>query len=366
MDEQKDSPADDSKLTDASDWSGPDDRSNPHNWSTWKKYYHTSIPTAIAFICPFGSSVYTPGRNGVIADFGVSNEVSLLPFCLYLLGLSLGPVLAAPVSETFGRRWVYMSSLPITGLFTLGSGFAQNIQTLIILRFFAGLFSSVGLSIGTGTIADVWGQEKKGYPMSMFVAFAQLGPALGPLIGGFVAEKESWRWTQWVLDFTVAAVILQTLGMSETYKPVILKNRAKKLGIKGPDTGDESLAETLKYFLRKTILRPIHMLFTEVIVLLFDLYIAIAFGLLNAFFAAFPLVFEEAYGFNLGSVGLTFLGQAVGTFIGFIGLLLFDSYYYQPRAQQLKKEKGMAKLPPEQRLWIAMAGAPMLPISLFW
>lgn len=109
------------------------------------------------------------------------------------------------------------------------------------------------------------------------------------------------------------------------------------------------------------------MLFTETIVTLFDLYVALNFGLLNAFFPAFPYVFREVYGLSLVSIGLTFLGQAVGSICGFFIVVAFDRYYYQPRSRAIKaNEKGPKKLAPEQRLWIAMLGAPMLPISLFW
>lgn len=367
MEKSKESHNVDDRITSAKDWTGPDDPGNPQNWPFLKKVYHTLIPTSIAFLCPFGSSVYTPGRNEVQQRFGVGEEVALLPFCLYLLGLSFGPMIAAPTSETFGRKYVYIVGLPLFGLFTLGAGFAQSITTLIVCRFFAGLFSSPGLSIGTGTISDVWKPDKKGFPMAAFITSVQMGPALGPLIGGAVVVHFSWRWTQWVILFALTFVLALTLGMSETYKKVILINRSKKLGVEGPAGEDRTFAETVKFFARKTILRPFHMLFTETIVTLFDLYVAIDFGLLNAFFPAFPYVFRQQYSLGLVGIGLTFLGQAVGSICGFFITVAFDRYYYQPRSRAIKKqEKGPKKLPPEQRLWIAMLGAPMLPISLFW
>lgn len=369
------------QASSAKDWTGPDDTANPQRWPIGKKLYHTLIPTSIAFLCPFGSSVYTPGRQQVQEQFGVSQEISLLPFCLYLLGLSFGPVIAAPSSETFGRKWVYVIGLPLFGLFTLGAGFAESITTLIVCRFFAGLFSSPGLSIGTGTVADVWTQEQKGFPMAVFITSVQMGPALGeftvlyivlslivsgPLIGGFVVEAESWRWTQWVILFALAWIFIITLGMSETYKKVILEKRAKKLEVEGPPDEDRSKAETIEFFFKKTILRPLHMLCTETIVILFDIYVAIDFGLLNAFFGVFPMVFRDVYDFNLSQISLTFLGLAVGNICGFCMIVAYDKCFYLPRALSARKRgKEMAKLPPEQRLWIAMLGAPMLPASLF-
>ena len=111
------------------------------------------------------------------------------PFSFYLLGLSLGPVIAAPVSETFGRKVVYLSALPIFAAFTIGSGFSSGIASLTICRLLAGLFSSPGLSIGTGTIADLWPPKTRGGPTGTFVTMVQMGPALGPLIGGFVTVE---------------------------------------------------------------------------------------------------------------------------------------------------------------------------------
>lgn len=78
--------------------------------------------------------------------------------------------------------------------------------------------------------------------------------------------------------------------MSESYKAVLLKRRAKKLGIEPPPEMKSSALHSLKYFVTKTISRPIYMMFTEPIVGLFDIYNAFNFGLLNAFFAAFSWV----------------------------------------------------------------------------
>ncbi|KAK3059871.1 hypothetical protein LTS18_009875, partial [Coniosporium uncinatum] len=317
----------------------------------------------IGFLCPFGSSVYTPGHAQVMSEFSVSREVALLPFVFYLLGLSFGPVLAAPTSETFGRKVVYACALPIFAAFVIGAGFSQGIVALTVCRFFAGLFSSPGLSIGTGTISDIWPPEKRGAPMAAFITMVQMGPALGILIGGFVTVTEGWRWTQWVILFGLAFVLAITLGMSETYKKVILKKRARKLGIEGPPEPDRTTAETVKFFATKTIERPMHMLFTEPIVTLFDIYVAFNFGLLNAFFAAFSWVFENVYGFGIGVTGLTYLGQAIGSIVGFFVILAVYQFYWVPHARRLKKEDGGAKMAPEERLYIAMAGAVMLPVS---
>lgn len=178
------------------DWDGSDDGDNPLNWTKKRKIFYTAIPTGIATVCTIASSIYTPGRDGVIRDFGVSDEVSILPFSFYVVGLAFGPMLgkisvtetlgvsilidlAAPTSENFGRRNVYLIGMPLFALFTLGAGFSNGIASLTICRFFAGLFGSPGLSIGSATLSDMWSPQERLIPFACYVTAPFLGPAIG-------------------------------------------------------------------------------------------------------------------------------------------------------------------------------------------
>ncbi|KAK4620102.1 Polyamine transporter 4 [Fulvia fulva] len=355
-------------IPNATDWypNALQDPGNPQNWSSASKVFQTFIPICVGLLAPFGSSVYTPGLEQVMDDFGISREVALLPFVFYLLGLSFGPVIAAPVSETYGRRIVYLSALPVFAAFTIGAGFSSNITSLVVCRFFAGLVASPGLAIGSGSTADLYRPHKRAVPMAVFVTSVQMGPVLGPLIGGFVTEKRNWRWTQWVILFGIAIVLTISLGAKETYKTTILKSRAKRLGIEGPAEPQRTPMESFKYFAKKTIVRPLHMTATEPMVLFWNLYTAFLFGLLNAFFAAFSYVFRTTYGFGLGSIGLTYLGQAVGSLAGLaITLFIFEVIWTKEHAK-LREADPQAKFPPERKLILAKVGAPLLPVSLFW
>ena len=89
-------------------------------------------------------------------DFHVSEAVATLPLTTYVLGLSFGPMLSAPISETMGRLGTYRIAVPISALFTLGAGFSPNITALCILRFFAGFFGGTPLPVCAGTSADMF------------------------------------------------------------------------------------------------------------------------------------------------------------------------------------------------------------------
>lgn len=118
------------------------------------------------------------------------------------------------------------------------------------------------------------------------------------------------------------------------------------------------------------------MLFTEPIAGLFSLYISFNFAVQYSFFVAFPTVFEDAYGFNLGSQGLTFLGLGVGILIAIILIIINSKYIYDPLALRWKKQhsdthgesttKSAASTPPpEYRLFTAFPGSILIPIGLF-
>lgn len=104
----------------------------------------------------FGTSVYTPAAVPISEQFNVSITAALVPLTVYVLGLALGPAISAPISETFGRKIVYLTLFPISCLFTLGAGLSNSFASLTICRFLAGTIGSAGLAVGAGSMSDMF------------------------------------------------------------------------------------------------------------------------------------------------------------------------------------------------------------------
>lgn len=119
--------------------------------------------------------------------------------------------------------------------------------------------------------------------------------------------------------------------------------------------------EAIKLLLTITLFRPIRMLASEPIVLLYSVYNAFTFSVLFAFFEAYPFVFVGEYGFDIWQYGLTFLGIGVGVLLGAIGAILVDLLVYQKIVQE--DGERIKKKGPEQRLYIGMIGDLCLPIG---
>lgn len=60
---------------------------------------------------------------------------------------------------------------------------APNIQTRIVLRFFAGFFGSTPLTNAGGSIADIVDNRERTFEFPIFADAGFLGPSLGPVLG---------------------------------------------------------------------------------------------------------------------------------------------------------------------------------------
>jgi MFS transporter, DHA1 family, multidrug resistance protein len=125
------------------------------------------------------ASIYSPAHDAISAEFGVSATVALLPLSFYNLGMAFGPVVSSPLSETFGRKAVYLLTTPTFALFTLGSGLSQSLAALTICRFFAGMFASPGVSLASATISDMAAPVDRGVPLAVYYTIPFVGSLLG-------------------------------------------------------------------------------------------------------------------------------------------------------------------------------------------
>lgn len=364
------------RITTAKDWDGPDDPGNPHNWTLSRKWFQTLTTGCISLTAACATSIFAPAIDDVAAEFSVSTEVATLTYSIYSLGLALGGPVFSPLSESIGRRPVFCLTMPIFGLFTLGVGFAPNIGALLALRFLAGCAGSVGFSTGSGTIADIWPPKQRSIPLTFYGATAFFGPATGPLLGAAVTTTRGWRWTSWVLLFMLVLLVLLPLCFyKESYKRVILQRRAKQLRLRAEEPVDSRTARTcmrkVGEWCRRSLTRPLHMYLTEPIVFSQNTFVAFNFALLYAFFAAFPVVFADSYGFGSLSTGLTFLALGVGVFAATAIIIAFNRLYYLPRLQSAVAadapvpEHCSSRLAPETRLLVGMIGGPCITGSLF-
>lgn len=83
----------------------------------------------------------------------------------------------APLSEIYGRRIIYGTTLLVAVVFIIPGAVAKNIATLLVARAIDGIAFSAPMTLVGGTLADLWRSEERGIPMAAFSAAPFIGPA---------------------------------------------------------------------------------------------------------------------------------------------------------------------------------------------
>lgn len=164
------------------DWDGPEDPENPRNFSRLRKWVITVTMSSMTMWVTFSSSVFSTATMVTAEHFGVSTEVMILGTSLTVFGFAVGPLCWAPLSELYGRRLPLFLGYAIFAIFQIPVAVAQNLQTIMVCRFFVGVFGCSPLAVVGGAMADIWNPVDRAVAIAMFSAATFLGPVLGPIM----------------------------------------------------------------------------------------------------------------------------------------------------------------------------------------
>lgn len=338
------------------------DPDNPHNWPSWVRWTYTINLSLLVIAVAFGSSCVTGGLGLINDKFHVSTEVSTLTCSLMVLGFSLGPLIWSPLSEQIGRQPVYFISLFLYVLFNIPCAVAKNIGTLLVCRFLCGVWASSGLSLVGGSIADMFPAETRGEAIAYFAFAPYCGPVFGPLVCGWINIKtQRFDLIIWVNMAFAGVMWIASSLVPETYAPVILKKRAKRLrketGNPKIMTEQEAQSMSLKELIQSCLIRPLYFAVTEPVLDLMCFYVCLIYSLLYAFFFAYPVIFGELYGYNDAYIGLMLIPILIGACLALVTTPILERKYVALTHKR--------KPTPEDRLIGAMVGAPFSAIALW-
>jgi MFS family permease len=178
-------------------------------------------------------------------------------------------------------------------MFTIPCAVAQNIQTLLVARFFAGFSGSAFLSVAGGTVADLFAPTQVALPMMVYTAAPFTGPVIGPVVGGFINQYTNWQWTFYILLIWNGVMLGSIVLVPETYHPILLARKASAVRKVTKNSAYHSALEltraskTLTEALLQSLYRPFQLLFLDPMCLCLCTYCSLLLGILYLFFEAF-------------------------------------------------------------------------------
>ncbi|TVY91282.1 putative transporter [Lachnellula willkommii] len=348
------------------EFEGPDDPMHAQNWPMKKKVLTAIMLGYTTLVSAFTSSIFSTATKTVAKQYHVSTEVGLLGLSFYVLGFAFGPIVWAPLSELRGRRLPLVISMFGFSIFQIAVASAKDLQTILLCRFWGGMFGAAPLAIVAAVFSDMFDNKTRGLAITVFSMTVFTGPLLAPFIGGFIVESYlGWRWTEWLTAIMgFAAFFLNLFFLEETYPPVILITKAAEIRRRTRNWGIHAKQEEIEIDFRELIIknftRPLRLLATEPIVLLLSLYMAFIYGLLYLFLTAYPIVFQQIHGFSGGIGGLPYFGMIVGMVSAGIYIVLLTPQYN-------RKLAANNDVPiPEWRLLPVVIGGISFAAGLFW
>ncbi|KAL6855464.1 hypothetical protein ACO1O0_006611 [Amphichorda felina] len=299
-----------------------------------------------AITSPLTATIYFPLLPLLRTQFHTSAQGINLTLTIYIIFQAISPVLFGPLSDTYGRRPMFLFTLAIYLISNIGlAANEHNYALLLVLRAFQSLGASAAYAIAFGVVADVCIQSERGRMLGPISMALNLGACVGPVVGGTVAYLNgSHVWVFWALVI-VAAVLVGAVGflLPETSRGLVgdggdgrlfkwwqlswlglirrgsnstmnlveeADHPRRSQGTSTQKSGTAAILDALKNLLN--CFRIIFYKDTFLTVWMHGSFYAVDYS----FVAALPDIFEQVYGYNKLYVGLAYLPRGVGIILG--------------------------------------------------
>ena len=171
----------------------------------------------LSAIGPFAIDMYLPALPQIGASLNAPVAAVQASLTAFFLALGVGQPVFGTLSDLWGRKKPMYLGLCLFVLASIGCALAQDIHTLVILRFVQGLGASAGMAIPRAVVRDLHTGHQAARMMSLLMLVFSVSPILAPLAGSAVIAVGDWRWVFWAVALAaVLGLMAMVRGLPET------------------------------------------------------------------------------------------------------------------------------------------------------
>ncbi|MBM17904.1 MAG: Bcr/CflA family drug resistance efflux transporter [Epsilonproteobacteria bacterium] len=236
-------------------------------------------------------TVYTPSLPSIAQFLHSSHALVEYTLTIFLFGLAVGTLFWGKLSDKIGRKLALILGLVLYGIGCIGCYYSSTITALLISRFAQAFGGSTGSVLGQVICRDAFHGPRRGAVFSVIGSSLALAPALGPVLGGSIAEIFGWQSIFLFLLFVSILILsLVIYRLPETYTPSSFSFKV----------------------IKDTALRMV----TDYKIIGFGLLVALCNGISFSYFAEGSFLLINLLGLSPSIYGATFLLISVATMLG--------------------------------------------------
>lgn len=308
-------------------------------------------------------------------EYHLSRTLAYFAFVTtYLLGQTAGGIVCAPVSETFGRRTLYIVAAILFCVFSAVVAAVPSVAAVYVGRFFQGVAAAIPATVAFGNFEDMFAAQARIWVVYGYTVAGFIGLALGPVYASYVVATCGWRWVFYIATMVAGLSAALSFGVRESKATQLLAEQAKALRAdespgrrgggayhnvhaKGASSGGFSLAT----FAREDLVRPLTFLATEPIVTFCAALCGIAFGLLYGLTEGLTVAYTTPpfdQTFDQTSSSLAFVAILLGILLDVVPRFYDDRLFRRFRAQR-------RRITPESKIRSLAVTCPLLAVGLW-
>lgn len=247
---------------------------------------------------PFVTDFYLPALPALGSYFTTSASMVQLTLTVSMIGLAIGQLFIGPLSDRYGRKMPLIVSLILFILSTVGCLGSITIGQFLVFRFIQGIAGAGGVVISKSIATDLYEGKQLARFFSMLSSVQGLAPICAPVLGGLLLTVTDWRGIFRTLLVIGILLLFTTTRFRES--------------LQTPVTGGLSAAfkAYLPVMRNRCFMRYV-------------LVQAMAMGVMFAYIAASPFIFQEHYGLSPVVYSLCFGVNALGIMGGSLLIIRF-------------------------------------------
>ena len=161
-----------------------------------RKWWTLAAVAFALFMIMLDNTVVNVALPSIEHDLGLSHRLSALEWVVsgYALSFAVLMLTGGKLADMFGRRRIFVLGLLVFTISSLACGLATGPEFLIAARVVQGVGAALMLPATLSIIQATFPPKERGTALGIWAGVSALALAIGPLVGGLIAEHIGWNW----------------------------------------------------------------------------------------------------------------------------------------------------------------------------